>query len=313
VWAIGRFQDVRAALRADAVLVSGRGVSLNPVVNGQVSRVTLTTDGDVHRRLRGALMKPMMPSTLREIEPIVQGLAYDLVTRLVERDTFDGVADFARFLPVAVVSHLVGLPEKGRERMLEWAAATFNALGPANERGETAIPVLFEMVRYAAGINRDELRADGWAARLFAAADEGRIDAADVAGMLIDYIAPSLDTTILGSGHLLLQLGRNPDQWTLVRSNPEWIPSAIDEALRLGLPVRGFTRVPIPPTTSMGPRSPPVPASSFSSARRIGTSAAMRIPIASTSPVMPKTTWPSATAFTAARAHTLRVSRWERC
>ncbi len=55
VWAIGRFDDVRAALRADGVLVSGRGVALNSVVNGQVGRVTLTTEGDVHRRLRSVL------------------------------------------------------------------------------------------------------------------------------------------------------------------------------------------------------------------------------------------------------------------
>src|SRR5262245_26234085 len=65
VWAIARFSDVRAALRADRILVSGRGVAMNDLVNSNVSRVTLTTDGDVHRRLRSALMKPMMPSALK--------------------------------------------------------------------------------------------------------------------------------------------------------------------------------------------------------------------------------------------------------
>ena len=56
---------MRAALRADHILVSGRGVALNEPVNSHVTRVTLTTDGDVHRRLRSALMKPMMPSALK--------------------------------------------------------------------------------------------------------------------------------------------------------------------------------------------------------------------------------------------------------
>src|SRR5262249_42635753 len=32
VWAIARFSDVRAALRADRVLVSGRGVAMNDLV-----------------------------------------------------------------------------------------------------------------------------------------------------------------------------------------------------------------------------------------------------------------------------------------
>ncbi len=242
-WAIGRFDDVRAALRADAILVSGRGVAMNEVVNAQAGRVVLTSDGDVHRQLRAVLMKPMMPSALREVQAEVERLADDLIARLVAREAFDGIVDFAQHLPVAIVSHLVGLPEEGRQRMLEWARATFDALGAMNGRAEAALPLVFEMVSYAIGVERSTLRPGGWAARLFEAADAHAIEPTDVASMLIDYIAPSLDTTILGLGHLLFQLGRHPEQWDLVRADPELIPRAIDEALRLEPPVRAFSRL----------------------------------------------------------------------
>jgi cytochrome P450 len=242
-WAIGRFDDVRAALRADGVLISGQGVAMNDVVNGQSSRLVLSSDGDVHRQLRTVLMKPMMPSALREVQGEVERLADALVADLCTRESFDGIVDFAQHLPVAIVSHLVGLPEEGRQRMLEWARATFDALGTMNARGEAALPLLFEMVAYAAGVTRASLRPDGWAARLFAAADEGKIEPTDVANLLIDYVAPSLDTTILGLGHLLYQLGRHPDQWNLVRMDPDLVPRAIDEALRLAPPVRAFSRL----------------------------------------------------------------------
>jgi cytochrome P450 len=243
-WAIGRFDDVRAALRADEVLLSGHGVAMNELVNasGQGSRVTLSTDGDVHRQLRGVLMKPMMPSTLRAVQAEVERLADALVVDLLARADFDGITDFAQYLPVAIVSHLVGLPEDGRERMLEWAKGTFDALGPMNERGKAAMPLLFEMMSYAVAVQRATLRPDGWAAHLFAAADEHKIEATDVAGMLIDYIAPSLDTTILGLGHLLFELGRHPEQWTMIRGDHALIPRAIEEALRLHAPVRAFSR-----------------------------------------------------------------------
>jgi cytochrome P450 len=244
-WAISRFDDVRAALRADDVLVSGRGVAMNDLVNSSVSRVTLTSDGDVHRRLRRALMKPMMPSALKDAEPVIQRLADELVTRLLGQESFDGVVEFAQHLPLSVVSRLVGLPEAGRQRMLEWAAATFDALGVMNERGQRAVPLVIELAAYVGTLERSHLQPDGWAARLFAAADEGRIEPDDVAGMLIDYVAPSLDTTILASGHLLFQLGRHPDQWDLVRRDPALVPRAIHEALRLESPVRAFTRVAI--------------------------------------------------------------------
>jgi cytochrome P450 len=242
-WAIGRFEDVRAALRADALLVSGHGVAMNAMMNVEGSRLTLTSDGDVHRQLRSVLMKPMMPSALRAVRDEIDALAEELVMRLLQRDSFDGIADFAQSLPVAIVSRLVGLPEAGRQRMLEWAKATFDALGPMNARGETAAPLLFEMMAYAVGVPRAALRPSGWAACLYAAVDDGTIEPTDVASMLIDYIAPSLDTTILGLGHLLFQLGRHPEQWAMIRDDGELIPRAIDEALRLDAPVRAFSRL----------------------------------------------------------------------
>ena len=39
----------------------------------------------------------------------------------------------ARFLPVEAIANLVGLEPDGREQMLEWAAAAFNAIGPVQD------------------------------------------------------------------------------------------------------------------------------------------------------------------------------------
>lgn len=242
-WAIGRFHDVRAALLASDVLLSGHGVAMNDALNVPDSRITLTSDGELHRQLRGVVMRPMTASAVREIQDDIQRLADALVDDLLARGSFDGVADVAAHLPVAVVSHLVGLPESGRERMRDWAAATFDALGPMNARAQNGLGSVSEMIAYAAAVERSALRPDGWAARLFRAADEGQIAASDVPTMLIDYIAPSLDTTILGTGHLLYQLGRNPEQWDLVRAQPDLVARAVDEALRLEAPVRAFSRL----------------------------------------------------------------------
>jgi cytochrome P450 len=237
-----RYAEVRAALRADEVLVSGRGVALNDFLNEQPGRTTLASDGDLHRRRRSVLMKPMMPRALAEVRPRIEALAEDLVGDLLARESFDGIADFAQQLPVAVVSHLVGLPEEGRERMLDWAAATFDALGPTNARARAAGPALLGMIQYAVSVERKRLPPGGWAAAIFHAVDDGKLDAEDARGLLIDYIAPSLDTTILGAGHLLYLLGAHPAQYALVRANPALIPAAVNETLRFGSPVRGFTR-----------------------------------------------------------------------
>ena len=153
------------------------------------------------------------------------------------------MSDFSQQLPVSVVSVLVGLPEEGRERMLDWAAASFNALGPMNDRAQAALPDLMDGIRYIRELERGDLHPEGWAAGLYRAAEEGVIPLEKAPLLVFDYVAPSLDTTILGTGHLLYQLGRNPEQFDKVRNDRSLVRAAVHEALRIGTPVRAFTRL----------------------------------------------------------------------
>ena len=242
MWAVCRYDDVQAALRADSTLLSGNGVAVNAALNDTGAKNSLVSDGDEHKRLRSAVMKPMMPTALRDIRERMQQLSDDLVDRLLAMDNFDGMSDFAHHLPISVVSVLVGLPESGRERMLDWAAASFNALGPMNERGQAAFPDLVEGIQYITGLDRTDLHPEGWAAGLYQAADDGLITLDEAKVLVFDYVAPSLDTTILGTGHMLFELGRNPDQFAKLKADPSRIAAAVHESLRIGTPVRAFTR-----------------------------------------------------------------------
>ena len=243
MWAISRFEDVRAALRADSTLLSGKGVAMNDALNNTGNTNSLVSDGDEHRRLRTPLMKPMMPSALRDIRQRVQELSDELIDRLLARDGFDGMSDFCHYLPVSLISVLIGLPEGGRKRMLDWAGAAFNALGPMNERARAGLPGVMEAARYVAHLDRSDLPPEGWAAGLYRAADEGQLGLDEARKLVFDYVIPSLDTTILGAGHMLYQLGRNPEQFDKVKNDRSLVPAAVHEALRIGTPVRAFTRL----------------------------------------------------------------------
>jgi cytochrome P450 len=73
--AIGRFADVRAALRADTALVSGAGVAANDLVNRGGAPITLTSDGETHARRRQVLIRPVSPVSLRELRPELEAEA----------------------------------------------------------------------------------------------------------------------------------------------------------------------------------------------------------------------------------------------
>ena len=241
VYAIGRFADVQAALRASGTLISGEGVGFSDAFNAPKGMNVIQSDGDLHRRMRLTISKPLTPAKLNEARATLKQMIAGKIDALVDVGEFEAMVSLASFLPVEAVSHLVGLPEAGRGRMLEWAAATFNLIGP--DQFPEDLASLGEAREFMGGLSAESVREGGWAAGLFAAAASGKLTTAEAMAAISAYLVPSLDTTILAKGHLLHNLASHPDQWELLRERPELIPSAVLEGVRHSSVIRWFSRV----------------------------------------------------------------------
>jgi cytochrome P450 len=243
VFAVARYQDVRTVLEDATTFISGEGVGLNEIINDAGQGTTLMSDGEEHRCLRGIVGRPLTPRSLADLRPEAQQLADALVDRLVERATFDAVTDLAEVLPSTWVPDLLGWPADGRDRLLDWAAANFNGLGPLNDRAMAAGGGLLEMSAYAQHLVDVDLPDGSIAAGILAAADRGEVDRSRCPMMFIDYLAPSLDTTVSAIGNAMWLFATHPDQWQLLREEPQRAKAAFNEALRLESPINCFTRV----------------------------------------------------------------------
>jgi cytochrome P450 len=241
MWAIGRFEEVRAALRDDELFVSGKGVAANPITNVAARKTTLFSDGETHVARRKVLMRSLGAQALAPIAGRLDAEAEAIVGRLVGRGEFDAARDFSSGLPLEVVADLVGVRVPA-ERLLSWGTISFDVLGPLNRRGLRAFPSSLGMLAYAQRLDRSRVIPGSWAASVFDAADRGEIDKTEARNMVIDFIAPSLDTTILASTCMLWLLAENPEAWARIRRDPELIPAAVVESVRLSSPIRGFTR-----------------------------------------------------------------------
>lgn len=241
VLAIGRFADVQAALRAADILISGEGVGFSDTFNAAKGANVLQSDGDLHRRMRAAVTRPLTPAALSKARADLKERVAGRVAALAGIGWFDAMVELASFLPVQTVSHLVGLPEEGRERMLEWAAAAFNAIGPRQDAADVAS--MRDAFAFMTTLGPDKVREGSWAAGLFDAAKAGKLTMGEAMAAISAYIIPSLDTTILAKGHLLANLARNPEQWAMVRENPALIPAAVLEGVRHSSVLRWFSRV----------------------------------------------------------------------
>jgi len=244
LYLMARFADVQGALKNNALFSSGSGVAMNDLMNKAIAGSTLHTDAPYHGALRSIVSRPLTPARLTELRKGLFDLAENLVERLVAKGDFDAATELAPYLPVTVVSELVGLPEEGRERMLIWAGAVFNSLGPRGlELTEAALPIVEEMVTYARGCTADRVKPDSWVAKLYEAAEAGELGLDQVGPVMGDYLGPSLDTTILATGSVLALFAQHPDQWDKLRENPQLIPNAVNEAVRLESPIQAFSRV----------------------------------------------------------------------
>ena len=244
MWAIGRHLDARNALSAHNIFISGKGVAANNLSNGNSPGNLLASDPPLHTHLRKVVSKPLHPKALARIKPRIEASAGSLIDRLLARKSFDGILDLAQFLPISIVSEMVGLPDAGRRNMLEYAAAVFDLFGVDNTRTEAALPIVIKMRKYLSEqATRDKVLPEGWIAGLYDAVDLGLIKQEQVQTLMRDYLGPSLDTTIFAIGHLLHLFGQYPDQWKLLGQEPNRVGNAINEAIRLESPIRGFTRV----------------------------------------------------------------------
>lgn len=245
MYVLARYAEMKEAIAHPEVFTSGSGVMMNATMNEALGgKIGLCTDGEEHQRIRRVESRPLTPRALRALRETITDEAEAVVERLVQRGSFDAVSDLAHYLPLSIVSNLVGLPEEGRERMLIWAAANFDSVGPLTDRSAKSLSVFEEMYSYAMNhCVRGKLKPGSWAEMLHDAADTGEITHDEARLMALSYVAPSLDTTIFAISNAIWLFAKNPEQWTDLCAHPALIPNAINEVLRLESPVQGFSRL----------------------------------------------------------------------
>ncbi|OZC84187.1 cytochrome P450 [Rhodococcus sp. 06-412-2C] len=243
VFALSRYADCKKVLLDDETFISGDGVGLNPFANRLGRGTTLNSDGDEHATKRGVLAHRLTPKAVRKMKAAVEEKAEGIVDAALSKKFVDGVDDLATALPMSVVPDLVGWPEDGREELLRWAGATFDSLGPVNRHSVTAVKAATEMLAFSRKVVRQRSVLPGsMGDDVLKAADENRISKSTCPALMIDYLGPSLDTTIGAISGALDLFARHPDQWQAIRQDPDLIPNAVNEVVRYESPIRAFSR-----------------------------------------------------------------------
>ncbi|WP_079248683.1 cytochrome P450 [Streptomyces sp. MJM1172] len=160
----------------------------------------------------------------------------------------DFMTEFAFRLPVAVISHMLGVPESDQVWFREIAADIMIALeGISDARElEPANAATDQLAEYFAPLIAERRRTPGddvigTLVRVHEE-DSDRFNAHELIGNLLLLLSAGFDTTTHLLGHGLLQALRRPVLADRLRLEPELAAGYVEETLRVEPPVQATTR-----------------------------------------------------------------------
>ncbi|MGH9040418.1 MAG: cytochrome P450 [Acidimicrobiia bacterium] len=241
-YAVGRFTDVREALRDWQTFTSADGVAFNDLMNEAELGTAPGTDPPEHDQVRAALLQRLRLSEVRGLHDLLQARADALVAELVERKTFDAVTDLAQPYVTGAVGELIGISGEVLDRFGPAGPTFFDTAGPEGERVYEAFPIALELLQEIGRLGKEDMAPGSMGWSLFEAEERGEVPEDSTTMLIWNYLGPAFDTTINGIGSTVWMLARDPEQWKLLREDPSLIPGAFNEGLRMEAPIQIWAR-----------------------------------------------------------------------
>jgi cytochrome P450 len=255
-WVVTRYAEVLTVLKDSRFSVEPRrlegGNSLDrwwmPRSFRLVTEGLLNKDDPDHYRLRNLVHKAFTPRLIEGLRPHIETITDDLLDSLDPRNPIDLMQAFAVPLPLAVISHMLGVPARDRFKFRQLMKGTMTGsprMGVLRMlRGAHAMHRLMGFLDSLLKLRRRE-PDEGLITALVAAEQAGDCLSPDeLLAMLFLLLFAGHETTVnlIGSG--MLALIDNPEQLRSLIDQPALAESAVEELLRYTNPVQfGASRI----------------------------------------------------------------------
>ena len=213
-------------------------------------------DPPQHTKLRALISRAFTPKSITNLEPHIRQLSRELLDAIARRSDFDLAADYSVPLPMKVIAGMIGIPAGDWARFRRWSDAilklSYTMRGMEQDaEAATAMTgfreVTAEMNDYLADMiaQRRAKPMDDLLTRLIEAEVDGeRLTQHEILGFFQLLIVAGQDTTSSLITNTMLCLFDNPGQFTRLQAQPEFLVSAIEEALRYRSPFQWLMRTP---------------------------------------------------------------------
>jgi cytochrome P450 len=259
-WSATRYRDLDAVFRDATGFSCESGMTLDSALGVRdpaAGRMIEISDPPAHTRLRRLLSGGLNKSVAKTVNGVLQQLVTDWVGQAVRDGECDFVEAVAARLPAAATGLLLGLPEREWDRLADRASRAITGsltmddprAGDLTARRASTTTANGQLLMHLAGLlDHAELAPEGLIRRLLDAEFDGdRLTRDEVLLNCLNLAVAGNETTKNATAGGLVAFAEHPDQWQLLRRNPELVDSAVEEILRWVTPTQHFTRTVLEP------------------------------------------------------------------
>ncbi|WP_228002827.1 cytochrome P450 [Nocardia australiensis] len=243
VYATGRYDTIREVFADWPHYQVGAGVGLanfHTETPWRPKANPTETDPPEHDAPRRVLTDVLGMRALRRLREHWIEEAEEVVDRVLARGPeIDAMTDLASAFPLKVFPDAVGLPPENRDNLLAYGDLVFNAFGPQNEHFHRGAARLSELSQWVTTLcERQSLSPDGFGAKIWEASDRGELTADQAPLVVRSLLSAGIDTTVHGVAAILHAFATHPNEWQRLRSEPQLVRRAFDEAVRWASPLQ---------------------------------------------------------------------------
>ncbi len=236
------FLRSRSATFPGQLIAELYGIDSGPL-REEIDRNVLHVDGDVHARLRRLVNPFFTPRAVERWRPVMRGFLEQLWTGL--DGGCEAVEALAQPYPSLTIAAVMGAPLEDAPRLQhwsEWVQRQFDGPSLIAERPqiERAVEEFYEWCDALLATRRQSLDDDLVSTLVREEQDGDRLSDVELVNLVLNVLIGGVDTTTAQLAHGLRLFAEHPEQWQLLRADPELVPRAVEEVLRHE-PITPFT------------------------------------------------------------------------
>jgi cytochrome P450 len=197
----------------------------------------ISSDPPYHADARRLLLPIFSPQRIAELEASTRAYCQELLAAAKGKDVVDGAVEYAQHIPVRVIANMLGLPTEDAHIFRQFVHVILEGVAEPFEERVEGFQGLFEYLQPHIEARMEQRQEDIISLLLDSEIDGAPLTVLHVYRTVALLLIAGIDTTWSGIGASLWHLGGHPADRERLVAEPDLIPSAVEEVLRMYAPV----------------------------------------------------------------------------